>query len=128
MQKEFNHWNSKKKSIHAFSRRPFYQEREVWWASLGANIGDEEDGKNSGFERPILIFKKFNRNVFWALPLTTQIKSGKYYFTYTRNDMEFAAILSQLRLLDAKRLKRKIYTLPIPEFKLLKEKFLQLFI
>lgn len=128
MQKEFNLWNSKKKHIHSFSYRPFYQEREVWWASLGANIGDEEDGKNNGFERPILIFKKFNKNVFWALPLTTQIKSGRYYFTYMRDDMEFAAILSQMRLLDAKRLKRKIYTLPIPEFELLKKKFLQLLI
>lgn len=39
----------------------YFYEKDVWWASLGANIGHEEDGKNKKFERPVLILKKFNK-------------------------------------------------------------------
>lgn len=109
MQKDFDNWSKKKKVIQDRDRA-FFREGDVWWSSLGVNIGSEEDGKNNEFERPIMILKKFNKEIFWALPITTQQKSGRYYFTYTRDGNQYAILLSQIRLLDSKRLKRKIFS------------------
>ena len=39
MQKDFDGWNDVKKKTHIENSRPFFREREVWWASLGLNMG-----------------------------------------------------------------------------------------
>lgn len=126
MKKDFDGWNEKKKHINNSTTAPFVHEGEIWWCSLGANVGYEEDGKNNGFERPVVIFRKFNTKIFLGFPITTQIKSGRYYFNYMYKDKIFAVILSQIRLLDTKRLKRKIRTLPQTDRDVLCTKFLQL--
>jgi len=108
MQKDFDTWNIKKKILHKDVAYPFFHEREVWWCFLGANIGFEQDG-SSEFVRPILVFKKFNNKVFWALPLSTKVKEGKFYSPVNLEDaIPRVAILSQLRLMDAKRLRDKV--------------------
>jgi mRNA interferase MazF len=56
-----------------------FQEREVWWCNIGVNIGDEEDGKSEFFSRPVLIIHKFNKKVFWGIPLTAQVKDNPNY-------------------------------------------------
>jgi len=105
MKKDFKKWNDAKTEIDKSSKRLFFHEREVWWCSVGANVGFEQDGKGKEFTRPVLIFKKFNNEVFWALPLSTKIKEGKFYQTVNLGDnFPRVAILSQLRLFDAKRL------------------------
>jgi len=58
--------------------------------------------------RPIIVFKKFSSQVFWGIPLTTKNKKGKFYFEFEFLEKKQNAILSQLRLFDAKRLDRKI--------------------
>ncbi len=60
--KEFDLWNSKKKLFNGkpLSKHFYFHEREVWWCGIGINIGVEIDGKNSDFERPVLVVKKFN--------------------------------------------------------------------
>jgi hypothetical protein len=55
--------------------------------------------------------------------VTSKIKEGKFYFRYRLGPNEFSIILSQIRLLDAKRLKRKIGTLPRPEYDALDRAF-----
>ncbi len=40
----------------------YFNEREIWWAHLGVNVGYEQDGKNDNFERPVLIIKKFGKH------------------------------------------------------------------
>ena len=72
------------------------------------NVDDEEDGKNEQFERPVLIIKKFNRHIVLAVPLTTKSKNNKYYFNFEHDGIQFAAIMSQLRLLSTKRFSRRI--------------------
>jgi mRNA interferase MazF len=121
MQKDFDMWNSKKKDIQQNKFTGFVNEREIWWCSLGLNIGDEEDGKNSGFERPVLVIKKFNRGLVLTIPLTTRIKNNPYYFVFIHDGVEFAAILSQLRLLSTKRFLRRIRKMNSDEFIKLKE-------
>jgi hypothetical protein len=113
MKKDFEKWHDKKERIHAIEERPFFHTREVWWCSLGANVGYEEDGKNEKFARPVLVFKKFNNEIFWAIPLTLQVKKTEanmkfYSVIHLSDDIERLAILSQLRLIDAKRLIVKI--------------------
>ena len=100
----------------------YFHEREIWWASLGANIGFEQDGKNSNFERPVLVLKKFNRFVFWMVPLTSTIKDNQYYFKTEYEGNEYSIILSQVRLISSKRLLRKVRTLPEEEFDEVKER------
>jgi len=113
----FAKWTKLKIKIHVSekSERYFY-EREIWWASLGANIGFEQDGKNEEYERPILVLKKFNKDILWALPLTSKKKEGKYYFKTEYEGRDFFIILSQLRIISSKRLLRNIRTLPEKEF------------
>ena len=99
-------WNGKKKAVHATdTSNVFFYEREVWWTHLGANVGFEQDGTGGEFERPVLIIKKFNPHVFIGVPLSTTEKTGTYYFSVGEVEGKHAtAILSQIRLLDAKRL------------------------
>ena len=109
MQKDFQNWHTLKGTLHESATRPFYNEREVWWCSLGANVGFEQDGKGKDFSRPILIIKGFSKEVFICVPLTTQSKKGKFYHTVSLPDGRLRnAILSQLRLIDTKRLQEKI--------------------
>src|SRR3989338_7959928 len=110
MKKDYNEWHKKKTNIeHSSEKRVFFHEREVWWCSLGANVGFEQDGKGIKFARPVLVFKKFNKEVFWALPISTRIKKGKFYESLDlHDDIPRVAIISQLRLIDGKRLIDKI--------------------
>ncbi|MEI7720013.1 MAG: type II toxin-antitoxin system PemK/MazF family toxin [bacterium] len=110
MKKDYTKWHTKKSEIeHNDDTRVFFHEREVWWCSVGSNVGFEQDGKGQAFARPVLIFKKFNKEVFWALPLSTKVKTTKFYASVRLGDgVDRVAIVSQLRLTDAKRLIDKI--------------------
>jgi mRNA-degrading endonuclease toxin of MazEF toxin-antitoxin module len=98
-------------------KRNFFQEREIWWCSLGLNIGFEQDGRGNLYDRPVLVLKKFNLEIFLGIPLTTSEKTGKYYFDLGIHGRKSSvAILSQLRLFDAKRLSNKISVLNKDKF------------
>ena len=107
MEKDFDKWNIKKKVINTKDISDvFFKEKEVWWCHLGLNVGFEQDGKNEEFRRPVLIFKKFNAETFWAISLTSQNKTGKYYFSFEvlESKIKNTANLSQIKLIDSKRL------------------------
>lgn len=38
-------------------RSLYFKERQIWWASIGQNIGVEANGKNKKYERPVIILK-----------------------------------------------------------------------
>lgn len=107
MTKDFDTWNALKKEIDSENTR-IVHEWEIWWCSLGLNIGHEQDGKNQKYERPVLIIKKFNNSVVWTVPLSTKIKEWVYYVTIEHEWIEYSCILSQLRLTSTKRLSRYI--------------------
>lgn len=104
MDKDFDKWNKKKKIIHKNTLPPLFSEREVWWCNLGINVGSEEDGKGENYLRPILILRKFNKNIFYGLPITSKIKEGIFYISINSGEVKGSLILSQMRLIDAKRL------------------------
>lgn len=116
MEKDFGKWGGLKKSLNKNHNVPTFKEREVWWSSIGVNIGHEQDGKGKMFNRPVLIVKKFNYRLFWGVPLTTQVKDNKHYHKFIFQDMEQCAMLTQLRLWDAVRLTHKMERLAEKEF------------
>lgn len=127
MEKDFDQWNGAKKIIHLVNEYKLYHEREVWWCSLGVNIGFEEDGKGPKSIRPILIIKGFSREVLLCIPLTTKLKEGKYYTDISLGDgLKRKVILSQLRLIDTKRLQEKIFRIDNDQFKQIKQNIIRL--
>jgi mRNA-degrading endonuclease toxin of MazEF toxin-antitoxin module len=104
--KNFDAWNECQKIIDAKKSGPPCREGEIWWCSIGINIGSEQDGKNEQFERPALIVLKINKNVVWILPLSSKIKGGKYRASLETLSSE--VILSQIRTISTKRIIRRI--------------------
>jgi len=77
--KDFRNWFSLKPQLDKQAKRLSFREREVWYCYWGTNIGFEIDGKNQNL-RPCLVFKKLSCETFYALPLTSKIKNGTWYF------------------------------------------------
>ena len=123
--KNFKDWNIEKSDLNENKVRAFFHEREVWFASIGVNIGFEQDGRGDKFLLPAIILKKFNNEVLWCVPLTKNQKKGKYYFSFKLNNGVSTAILSQIRLIDSKRLQYKIGDLTEEDFTQIKEKLKQ---
>ncbi len=116
-------WTKLKLKIHnkPDDNTVFFQEREIWWVSLGINIGSEQNGKHGNFERPVLVLKKFNKYTLWIIPITSKHKSQKYYFNLFLDGILYCFNLSQLRLISSKRLLRKMAVLPEDKFKKIQE-------
>lgn len=103
--KDFYNWHIAKQNMHEESSRSFFKEREVWFCRVGVNVGFEQDGSGDDFLRPVLVIKRFNKTVCWAVPLTrTNKKDARYYHPFQFKGDISVAILSQLRLIDTKRL------------------------
>ncbi len=79
MKKDFDSWNILKKDLQKSENKFFFHEREIWWCSIGVNVGFEQDGRSDTFERPVLVIKKFNQDIFLGLPMTSAQKDGAYY-------------------------------------------------
>ena len=108
MRKDFIKWHKKKAWLHESKERPYFHEGEVWFCAYGLNIGFEQDGSGDAYLRPILVVRKFNSHIFWGVPLTKILKEGMYYLQVSVQGELRTVILSQLRLVDSKRLQYKI--------------------
>lgn len=111
----YDAWNKIKKEVETETNVPdrFPKEGEVWMSVLGKNIGFEQNGGGDNFSRPLLIIKKFNNHMFWAIPLSTKQKKFDFYHNFTDPDSNLvSAILAQMKLVSLKRLKRKLYDMP----------------
>jgi mRNA interferase MazF len=107
MEKDFMRWHSLKKRLQQERSEFLFNQGDIWLCSLGLNLGHEEDGKGDVFLRPIVILKKINDDTFWAIPLTSQKKFGSRYYSFDFGGKQAVAILTQIKLLDRKRLWRK---------------------
>jgi len=109
MHKDFDAWNESKKNLDSRKHAPHCHAGEVWWCSIGVNIGSEQDSMSSEYGRPIVVLRKVSRNVFLAVPLTTKIRDGVPF----RVRIEFQgavsdALIDQVRVYDRRRLMRLI--------------------
>ena len=109
MDKDFDGWNARKKEIHHGGANKLYHEREIWWCALGVNIGFEQDGSGVEHRRPMLILKGLSRETCLAVPLTTaEHKHPLRPSVGAVSGKEAKALISQIRVIDTKRLVRKI--------------------
>jgi mRNA-degrading endonuclease toxin of MazEF toxin-antitoxin module len=128
VEKNYEAWTPLKQTINNSGEpRLFFHERQVWYCHLGENIGFEQDGRGDQFLRPAVIVRKFNNDVCWAVPLTRTRKDLPFYFTFplqseAGTSESSTAVLSQIRLIDVKRLRRMIGYVSEPDFAALKQK------
>lgn len=127
MQKDFDKWNNKKKNLDEKSKFVDFYEREIWIGDIGLNIGSEQNGIGDNFERPILIYKKLSRTTFFGIPLTTKKKDNKFRMEIKTNILGYL-LFDQIRVIDIRRLDRKIYKIEGSIYKNIKDKFKELFL
>ena len=116
--KDFDHW-CKKKALLEVGRHGYPKRREVWWASIGVNIGHEQDGVGELFERPVLVIKKFANDTCLIVPMTKAGSDTKFYYKLPYGDVISYLALTQVRTVSSKRLSRNIRRLDIDEFNII---------
>jgi len=120
---KFITWIKLKIRIHISQKLIFPEERSIWWASLGQNIGIEINGKNENFERPVLILKKFSAEHILILPITSVYKTGSYFFNFRSLNGKINTInLIQIRSISRKRLIRYVGEMPTAVYNEVKNK------
>lgn len=110
-EKKFDEWNIEKQRLHSFGRKPDIKNGEVWWCSMGENIGVEINGKGSSFMRPVLVIRKLSKASFIGIPLTSQLHSGSWYVHFRFKSRDEYAVLAQVRTFSVRRLYRKMGSL-----------------
>jgi len=126
MEKDFIKWNVLKQKLDRSEKRLIFKERDVWWCSVGVNIGHEENGKDEFFARPVLVIKKFNRHLFYGIPLTTKVKENKYYHLISFRGEDQCAMLSQLKVFESKRMRNRMGELPNKQFDDIRKKIAEI--
>ena len=117
----FDIWNIKKKLLDTKKRKILFKEGEIWWCSIGKNIGEEVYGKGISFRRPVIILKKLSRNSCIVIPTTTKTRSGSWYRHIRVRDIDRWAMLNQIRFISGNRLWVRESTLSAEQFSELKQ-------
>ena len=128
MLKRFSEWLALKGKLH--ERRqvpPLVSERDIWWASVGENIGSEVNGKSGLFSRPVIIYKKLSHGFYFVIPTTTQAKEGTWFVPFRQGGKDMKACLHQARAIDHRRLSSKLGTLDDEDFAAVAEGFNRLY-
>jgi len=128
LKKRFFEWMSLKDKIHRKHHVPPYvSEGEIWWASVGENVGSEIDGKSSLFSRPVIIYKKLSHHFYFVIPTTTKNKIGSWYVPFRQGGKMMIACLQQSKSIDYRRLSNKLGEIDDQDFKRIKEDFQKLY-
>jgi mRNA interferase MazF len=86
----------------------------------------EQNGKGEIFSRPVLVMKRFSRNMFFGIPLSTQIKDGNFFYNFYFLEQQSNALLVQARLYDTKRLENRLGMIEKSDFTNIKIKLKEL--
>ena len=131
MEKDFDNWNNLKKLIHKkeINEEFNFHSGDVWWTTLGINIGKEINGKNETFERPVLILKVINKHTLYVLPLTSKDHfTDKYHFKVNYEDGGSGVVVfSQMRVVSSNRLLRKLSKINKRDLEKVRKLFVLLF-
>ena len=107
-EKDFNGWMKIKEDVHRRGVKPTIENGEIWWSSIGENVGTEICGKGKTFSRPVIVFKKLDKYSFWAIPLTSKLHKGSWYVPFKFDDRDEIAVVSQIEYMSVFRLNRKM--------------------
>lgn len=126
--KDFHNWNKKKIKIDENKNYNHPKEKEIWWCSVGVNIGSEVYGKGADYTRPVLVINAEGSESFIGIPLTSNIKSRKYACIIKTDDgVLHTALIYQIRSFDKRRLTEKKYILSTEEYSKIKKYFNKLY-
>lgn len=114
--KNFFGWLRLKRNIDESTGRAFAHPREIWWCSLGINVGVEIDGKHENFERPVIIVRVYNKHSLLILPLTGKEKNDNFHYMIKTKRKTVWVKLTQVRMISNKRLLRKIDIVDTKQF------------
>ncbi len=127
MAKDFDNWSDLKQKLDARERGRSFNERELWWCSIGVNVGFEVFGKNAFFNRPVLVLRKFSRFTFLGAPTTSNCDERPFRIPISLNDKHSLVILDQARCFDSRRLMNRMGTLPEDAFSRVTNEYKALF-
>jgi mRNA-degrading endonuclease toxin of MazEF toxin-antitoxin module len=126
VKQKFNNWNNLKQKIDKKNIIPFKQ-GEIYFVSVGQNIGYEIYGKKELYLRPVLVYRKLSKQTFIGIPLSSKQKDGTYFYTFRYSDKTLStALLNQIRVFDIKRAEYFDGTIKISDLGKLKDKLLKL--
>ncbi|MDP3883053.1 MAG: type II toxin-antitoxin system PemK/MazF family toxin [Candidatus Staskawiczbacteria bacterium] len=122
MEKDFDKWNNIKKKLENLSKKFLFKTGDIWWMSVGVNIGNESCGKGDIFRRPVLVLRKLSGNSFIGLPLSSKEKTGSWFVDISVNNLKRCVLLYQIRMFNTNRFESRLATLDDNDFKRVKEK------
>ena len=125
--KDYESWFVLKPKLHSADPSRHVNARDIWWCSIGINIGHEMDGKSGKASRPVLVLRKLSAYTFVGLPLTSKEKMGSWYVPITIHRKVSRVILSQVRVFDVRRLTTKIAQLDTKDFKEVRKRFIEFY-
>ncbi len=126
--KNFLEWIGLKERLHSAAHQPpLVSEREIWWASIGENVGSEINGKSKLFSRPVIIFRKLAHGFYFVIPTTTQKRTGSWYVDFRQQGKDMIACLHQARAIDHRRLSSRLGQIDSDDFTRIQEGFWKLY-
>ncbi len=126
--KRFLLWIGLKQTLHERAHKPpLVSEGDIWWASIGENVGSEVNGKSNLFSRPVIIYRKLAHGFYFVVPTTTQDRKGTWFVGFRQHAKSMAACLHQARAMDYRRLSSKLGTMDDEDFERVKMGFRTLY-
>lgn len=126
--KDFHDWNKKKIKINENKTFNHPKEKEIWWCSIGVNIGSEVYGKGRGYTRPVLVINAEGSESFIGIPLTSNVKNKKYScIIKTDDDTLHTVLVYQIRGFDKRRLTDRMCVLSDEEYLKVEKYFKRLY-
>ena len=126
--KRFGEWFGLKENLDGkVHRPPMVSVGDIWWASLGENVGSEINGKSEKFTRPVVIYKKLAHGFYAVLPTTTKVREGSWYVHVRHLGVDEYVCLHQVRTIDYRRLYSKLGQLDDEDVAKIKQGFTSLF-
>ena len=124
----YDKWNEVKKNLAINIKTPHIKDGEVWWCSMGRNLGSEIYGKGESSTRPVLVYRKLDRFKFLAIPFSTKTQhTGSWYVLLNFGGKDQVAVLSQIRVIDVTRLGKCIGELSENDLGKIRDKFNKLY-
>ena len=103
--KDVTHGHAVKQQLNQPPPRTF-EEREGWWASVGANVEFAQNRQARGMCSPGARHPQVQPGAVSRHPLATQLKTHPYYHRITLKGRKQAALLMQVRAWSSRRLHR----------------------
>jgi len=128
MIKRFLEWIQLKERLHESDKQPpYFSENEIWWCSIGENVGIEINGKSDLFSRPVFVYRKLSRTGFLGIPMTTSEKVGSWYVGIDFRSKKQVVNLAQCRVFGAERLSSRMGVLDDKDVERIREAFVGLY-